>query len=145
MPLRRTRTAAGACGWLPASAAARRALASRGEAQRGSVTAETVMVLPLLVVVTLGLAWLLSLAATQLRVVDAAREVARAVARDENRSSAVALGRRVAPAGSRIQIRDGEATVVVTVRAQVRGPGRLFAFLPGVAVDAEAVAAQEPG
>ena len=111
---------------------------------RGSVTAETVMVLPLLVAVTLGLAWLLSLAATQVRVVDAAREVARAVARDEGSSSALALGRRVAPEGSRIEVGGSEDTVVVRVRAQVHGALGLFAFLPEVTVDAEAVAAKEP-
>jgi hypothetical protein len=102
------------------------------------------MVLPLLVAVTLGLAWLLALAATQVRVVDAAREVARAAARDENRASAVALGRRVAPEGSRVEVRDDADTVVVRVRAEVRGPTGLFGFLPGVDVHAEAVAAREP-
>jgi Flp pilus assembly protein TadG len=115
-----------------------------GRSDRGSVTAETVMVLPLLVAITLGLAWLLSLAATQVRVVDAAREVARAVARDEGRSSALALGRRVAPDGSRIEVRGTEDTVVVRVRAQVRGALGLFAFLPAVDVHADAVAAKEP-
>jgi len=69
------------------------------------VTAETVMVLPVLVAVALGLAWVLALAATQVRVVDAAREVARAAARDESRSTALALGRRVAPHGSSIDLR----------------------------------------
>lgn len=115
-----------------------------GRSDRGSVTAETVMVLPLLVAITLGLAWLLSLAATQVRVVDAAREVARAVARDEGRSSALALGRRVAPDGSRIEVRGTEDTVVVRVRAQVHGALGLFAFLPAVDVHADAVAAKEP-
>ena len=102
------------------------------------------MVLPLMVVVTLGLAWLLTLAATQVRVVDAAREVARAVAREDNRSAAVALGRRVAPEGARISVRDGGGTVVVSVREKVRGPAGMFAFLPSVGVHAEAVTAQEP-
>ncbi len=102
------------------------------------------MVLPVLVAVTVGLAWLLALAATQVRLVDAARETARAVARDDDRSSAVALGRRVAPDGARIVLDDEGETVVVRVRAEVRGPGGLFEFLPGVQVDAEAVAAKEP-
>src|SRR5206468_518397 len=43
---------------------------------RGAATAETVMVLPLLVALALALAWLVALAATQVRVVDSAREVA---------------------------------------------------------------------
>jgi len=113
--------------------------------QSGTVTAETVMVLPVLVAVTIGLAWLLSLAATQVRVVDAARETARAVGRDDDRGSAVSLGRRVAPRGARITVREDGEAVVVRVRAEVTGPGGLFAFVPGVDVDAEAVAAKEPG
>lgn len=102
------------------------------------------MVLPVLISLTLGLAWLLTLAATQVRVVDAAREVARALARDESRSSAVALGRRVAPDGAGIRVHDEAGTVVVRVRAEVRGPGGVFGFLPGVDVDGHAVAAREP-
>lgn len=102
------------------------------------------MVLPMLVAVTLGLAWLLALAATQVRVIDAAREVARAAARDESRARAVALGRRVAPDGASITVRDDGGEVVVRVRAPVHGPQGMFAFLPGVDVDAVAVAAREP-
>jgi hypothetical protein len=109
------------------------------------VTAETVMVLPVLVTVTLGLAWTLALAVTQARVVDAAREVARAVARDDGSSAALALGRRVAPAGARIRVRAAADTVVVRVDSDVRGPGGLFAFVPSLDVLAEAVAAREPG
>jgi hypothetical protein len=101
------------------------------------------MVLPLLAALALGLAWLLSLAATQVRVVDAAREVARAVARDESRAAAVGLGRRVAPRGSAVAVRDEGDTVVVRVRYSVEGPRGLFAFLPDVEVEAEAVAAKE--
>ena len=115
----------------------------RARPERGAVTAETVMVLPLLAALALGLAWLLSFAATQVRVVDAAREVARAVARDEGRDASVALGRRVAPRGSRFAVRDEGGTVVVRVRCSVDGPQGLFAFLPEVEVQAEAVAAKE--
>jgi hypothetical protein len=107
------------------------------------VTAETVMVLPVLVAVALGLAWVLAMAATQVRVVDAAREVARSAARDDSRSQSLALGRRVAPQGATVSLRtDGDA-VVAQVRATVRGPGGLFGFLPAVVVRSEAVAATE--
>lgn len=112
-------------------------------AEGGAVTAETVMVLPLLVAVALGLAWILALAATQVRVVDAAREVARAAARDETRSTALALGRRVAPQGSAIDVRVEGGTVVAHVRSRVEGPQGLLAFLPAVEVESEAVAAAE--
>lgn len=102
------------------------------------------MVLPILVAVVLGLVWLVFLGVAQVRVVDAARETARAVARDETNGHAVALGKRVAPDGSSITIRDSGDSVQVVVTAQVRGPGGLFVFLPSVTVAADAVAAREP-
>lgn len=111
--------------------------------ERGAVTAETAMVLPLLVATTLGLVWTISLAVTQVRVVDAAREVARALARDEPRPSALALGRRVAPDGATFVLREDGRSVVVRVEAEVAGVGGLFRFVPEVGVDAEAVAALE--
>jgi hypothetical protein len=103
-----------------------------------------VTVLPLLVALALALAWLVALAVTQVRVVDSAREVARATARDVDRADAVALGRRVAPAGARITVARSDELVTVRVVATVRGPGGLLSFLPGVAVDSTAVAAREP-
>ena len=127
------------------SAGARRhagALAAR-RCDRGAVTAETMVVLPLLVAVTLGLVWLVSLAGTHVRVVDAAREVARAAARDEPAAAAVALGRRVAPAGAEISVRDEGPVVIVDVTATVRSPRGLLGFLPPLPVRGEAVAARE--
>jgi hypothetical protein len=101
------------------------------------------MVLPMLVAVALGLAWLLALASAQVRVVDAAREVARAVARDDSTAGAVGLGRRVAPRGAAIAVRRSDGQVVVQVRSEVRGPGGVLGFLPAAHVHAEAVAARE--
>ncbi len=99
--------------------------------------------IPLLVVLALGLAWAVGLAATQVRVVDAARETARAVARDEPRGAAVALGERVAPAGTRISVASEGGLIRVRAVTTVKGPGGLFDFLPGVDVEAEAVTAKE--
>lgn len=101
------------------------------------------MVLPLLVAVALGLAWVLALASTQVRVVDAAREMARAAARGESQAQSLALGRRVAPRGSTFEVGVHGDTVVAHVRARVAGPGGLFAFLTEVSVESEAVAARE--
>lgn len=116
-----------------------------GHGERGAVTAETALVLPLLVAVTLGLVWMLSLAVAQVRVTDAAREVARALAREEPRESALALGRRVAPDGASFRIREDGDVVIVQVLADVAGVGGLFGFVPAVSVDAQAVSAREPG
>jgi Flp pilus assembly protein TadG len=114
-----------------------------GRDDRGAVTAETAMVLPLLVAATLGLVWMLSLAVTQVRVTDAAREVARAIAREESRAAALALGRRVAPDGAAFSLRQDGRTVIVHVQADVAGIGGLLGFVPALSVDAEAVSAQE--
>ena len=112
--------------------------------ESGAVTAETAVALPLIVVFTLSMAWLVSLGLTQVRALDAARETARAAARSDGTREAIALGRRVAPAGSQISVGHGEGTVVVTVSSPVRGPAGLFGHLTGFRVRAEAVAAQEP-
>jgi Flp pilus assembly protein TadG len=116
---------------------------SRGES--GAVTAETAVVLPVLLLFALGLAWLVSLGATQVRALDAARETARALARGDDESASTGLGRRVATPGARITVRDEGRTVEVTVDAPVRGPGGIFAFLPAYHARASAVAATEPG
>ena len=110
----------------------------------GAVTAEAAVVLPVLVLFALGLAWLVTLGATQVRALDAARETARAVARGEGAEAGVGLGRRVATSGARITVRDEGETILVTVDAPVRGPGGLFAFLPTYHARATAVAAEEP-
>ena len=73
----------------------------------GAATAELAMALPLLLAVTVGLVWLLSVAAAQLRVVDAARESARAAARGDSTEEAVARGLEVAPPGSSITLTTG--------------------------------------
>lgn len=112
-------------------------------AEQGTVTAETAVVLPVLVLLTLALVWLLSLAVTQVRVVDAARETARALARDESPAVALDLGRRVAPEGARFDVREGADELRVHVLVEVRGPGAFFTFLPAVEIAGEAVAARE--
>ena len=117
-------------------------LAGRG-GERGSVTAETAMVLPLLVGVALALVWVLSLALTQVRVVDAARETARAAARDETSATAVGLGRRVAPAGARVTVRQERGRVVAVVSTRVHGLRSGLGLLPTLTLHAEAVAAEE--
>jgi hypothetical protein len=113
--------------------------------ERGAVTAELALGLPLLLAVTTGLVWLLSVGAAQVRTVDAARETARAVARGEEEGAAVAVGERVAPDGVRVEVVAADGRVVVHAGGHVDGPGGLFAFLPGADVRAEAVAVAEEG
>ncbi|WP_162599709.1 TadE family type IV pilus minor pilin [Nocardioides solisilvae] len=107
------------------------------------MTAELALGIPVLVALVLVLAWMVSLGIAQVRVVDAARETARALARGDSRADALALGRRVAGPGSGIEVEVGEGVVVVRVRATtLRAPGRL-GDLRTPTVQAEAVAALE--
>lgn len=102
------------------------------------------MMLPVLVVLAAALAWLVALGVTQVKVVDAAREAARSLARSDSEASALAIGRQVAPEQARFSVRREAGEVVVTVSARVRGPGGVFQFLPGFQARATAVAATEP-
>lgn len=110
---------------------------------RGAATAELVMVLPILVAVTVGLVWLLSLGVAQVRAVDAARETARAVARGDEPGAAVRRGEQVGPVGTQVSVGNTGDEVTATATARVQGPGGLFGWLPGVTVHARAVAAIE--
>lgn len=107
------------------------------------MTAELALGLPLLLAVTLALVWLLSLASAQVRVVDAAREAARAVARGDAEVDARARARTVAPGRARIEISRAGDEIVVSVATDVQGPGGLLEHLPAVTVAASAHALAE--
>lgn len=111
-------------------------------AERGAVTAELAMGLPLLLAVTLGLVWLLSLGAVQVRVIDASREAARALARGDDEAAAVAVARRIASPRAQVEVsRDGSHVRVLT-SVSVDGPGGIAAW-PDVTVHSEATALEE--
>jgi Flp pilus assembly protein TadG len=110
--------------------------------ERGAVTAEAAVVLPLMVALTLGLVWLLSLGAQQVRVVDAAREAARVAARGDPDAAAIERALTAAP-GSTVTVAHGDGEVAVTVSTTISGPGGLFGGLPGADLSARAVAAAE--
>jgi Flp pilus assembly protein TadG len=112
-------------------------------AERGAVTAELAMAVPLLLAVTLGLVWLLTLGTAQVRMVDATRETARAVARGEDAGPALDRGRQVAPPGASLAVTDMGDRVVVSGTVQVDGVGGLLEVLPSVELTAEAVSARE--
>lgn len=114
---------------------------SRGE--EGAATAELAIGIPLLVALTAGLVWMLAVGAAQVRVIDASREAARAVARGDDPTSAQGVAERIAPEGARVRVEVGETEVVVTTSARVTGPGGLLGSLPGVTVTADAVAVVE--
>ena len=99
--------------------------------QRGAATAELALAIPLLLSLTIGLVWLLSVGAAQVRMVDAAREAARATARGDPVAEAEARGEQIAPPGSTVAVvsRDGE--VVSTATGSVGPPGRSPGLPPG--------------
>ncbi len=121
----------------------RRRHAARARAERGAVTAELALGLPLLLAVTALMVWLLAVGVGQVRAVDAARETARALARGDDRAGALAVGRRVAPDGARFAVRGAGGRVVVRVDAEVPAPAGLGRVLPGAMLTAEAVAVRE--
>lgn len=94
--------------------------------ERGMVTAELAMTLPvvmtvLFLVVSLGLALV-----TQLRITDAAREAARGYAMEMSESEIRAIVSDRAGHKAEIRVRDSGETLAVTVQAPVGGPWSLL-------------------
>jgi Flp pilus assembly protein TadG len=115
----------------------------RGRDARGAVTAEIALGLPLLLAVTVTLVWLLVVGVAQARVVDAAREGARVLARGDSVAEATARAREVAPLGAEVSAGRSGGSVEVRVEARVEGPGGLLGRLPGATVHARATAVAE--
>jgi Flp pilus assembly protein TadG len=90
---------------------------------RGFVTVEAALVLPVLALFTVALLWGLAAAAAQIRCVDAARAGARAVARSEPVASAEEAARAAAPEGARVTVTRAGELWRVTVEAAAPGPG----------------------
>jgi Flp pilus assembly protein TadG len=105
------------------------------------VTAETAVVLPVLLLVLAGAVAAMIAVGAQLRCVDAAREGARSAARGDPAAAVTALAAHVAPAGAVIGIGGSADQVQVTVSAQVRPLGPLPI---SVRVSASAAARREP-
>ncbi|WNV76218.1 TadE family type IV pilus minor pilin [Geodermatophilus sp. DSM 44513] len=121
---------------------ARRRRAGRGSGEAGMVTAETAVVLPVLLLVLAGAVAAVTVVGAQLRCVDAAREGARAAARGEDTALVTALTGRAAPAGARTTVAGDATTVTVTVVADVAPLGPVPLRVP---VAASAVTWREPG
>ena len=106
------------------------------------VTAETAVVLPVLLLVLAGAVAAVTLVGAQLRCVDAAREGARAAARGEPAATVSRIVGRLSPDGAvtRVSGDADEVRVVVTVRVAPLG------LLPiGMTLSGTAVTVREPG
>ena len=106
------------------------------------VTAETAVVLPVLLIVLAAAVAAVVVVGSQLRCVDAAREGARSAARGESVAVVTALAGRAAPVGARTTVTGTGDTVTVTVTATVQPLGPLPLRLQ---VQASASAVVEPG
>jgi Flp pilus assembly protein TadG len=106
------------------------------------VTAETAVVLPVLLLVLAASVAAVTVVGAQLRCVDAAREGARAAARGEPVAVVEALVARAGPDGAVAAVAVGAEEVRVTVSADIAplGPVPLR-----ITVSAAAVALREPG
>jgi Flp pilus assembly protein TadG len=107
------------------------------------VTAETAVVLPVLLVVLAGAIWVLASVAGQLRCVDAARVGARAAARGDATAAVTAATSSVAPAGAQVRVVRSGDEVTVEVTAVVKPFGAALSHLPGTHVRAAATALVE--
>jgi hypothetical protein len=116
--------------------------AQAATSQRGSVTAETAVALPALVVVLALALWAVGTVDAQLRCVDAARLAARALARGDPRAAAVAAAEQAAPPGAGISVtQSGQlVTVVVSLRVAMTGA---WTGSPGLQVQGRASADAE--
>ncbi|MFF4531488.1 TadE family type IV pilus minor pilin [Streptomyces sp. NPDC001407] len=100
----------------------------------GYVTAEAALALPALMLFGMALIWGLMAASAQIQCVDAARAGARAAARSDPPSAAIAAARAAAPEGARVAL-SGEGDLVrVRVDARSAGLGPLAVRLGGEAV-----------
>ncbi|MFJ7075726.1 TadE family type IV pilus minor pilin [Streptomyces sp. NPDC098781] len=83
---------------------------------RGFVTAESAVVLPVLVMFAMALVWGLLMMAAQIQCLDAARTGARAAARQDPAEAVIELAREAAPRGAAITVgREGDEVRVVVV------------------------------
>ena len=95
----------------------------------GFVTAETAVLLPVLVALMAVLVWGVLVGAAQIRCVDAAREGARAAARGDPPGQVLAAARAAAPQGAVVAVSEHGADVRVVVSARSNGPGTLGGLL----------------
>ena len=110
--------------------------------QRGSVTAETAVVLPALAAVLVLCLGAVNVVGQQVRCIDAARTGARAMARGEASGAAIAAAREAAPDGALVHVATADGLAVVEVRFSAGLPG---GFGPALDIGSRAVAALEEG
>jgi hypothetical protein len=109
--------------------------------ERGYVTAETALLLPIIFGIGYALALIVLLAAQQIRCADAAWEEARAMARGVPAAQLQDINARYAPAGAQASSSSSDGALTVEV---VREQSVVSRFLPSIRIDATATVPCEP-
>ena len=110
---------------------------------RSAVTAEFAITLPVLLSLLLLGIWAIGLVVLNIQCIDAARDVARAVARGEPPDQATVIGHRTAPSSTITITREGD-DVHVTVTATPDSNPPLFSALAPSHLSANATVQSEP-
>lgn len=113
-----------------------------GTADRGYVTAESALLLPIVFAVGYALALVVLIVADQVRCADAAWEAARELARGVPATRLSDLTARFAPDGSRASSWSADGAVTVEVE---RDQGIASRLLPAIRISAAATVPCEPG
>ncbi|OKI87075.1 hypothetical protein AMK11_13325 [Streptomyces sp. CB02414] len=109
------------------------------------MTAETAVVLPVLVVFAMALVWGLLVVAAQIQCVDAARTGARAAARQDPADAVAEVTREAAPRGARVTVsREGDRVRVVVVAEPPALRGLPFEVREEAVASVERTAGGEP-
>ncbi|MFF8942591.1 TadE family type IV pilus minor pilin [Streptomyces sp. NPDC014864] len=112
---------------------------------RGFVTAEAAMALPVLVLVVTALVWGLLVVLAQIQCVDAARAGARAAARQDPDGAVTEVAREVAPHGASVSVARKGGEVRVVVVADPPGMGVLpFRLREEAVAESEETVGAEP-
>jgi hypothetical protein len=107
------------------------------------VTAETAVVLPIVAAFALALVWLVSVAMTEIRLIDAARDAARGLARGDSEALVRAQVATAAPAGTTLAVTRDGSEVSAEVSLAAEAPGWLLVPLPAIALHATATTLAE--
>ncbi|QNE20321.1 pilus assembly protein [Kribbella qitaiheensis] len=111
---------------------------------RGAVTAEVAFAIPVLLATMVFGLWMAGVVIANIRCIDAARDVARAIARGELPQSAQQLATHTAPEGATVSITHDGQDIHVTVTADVTPEWPLLAKLPPIHAQAQATIQSEP-
>jgi Flp pilus assembly protein TadG len=117
----------------------------RKQSDLGAATAEFAIILPILLAFMLLAFWVVGAVVANIRCIDAARDVARALARGEPPEAAHLVGQRAAPRNATITITRTDDDIEVAVTSSTSHPSLLSNALPTISAKGHATVQAEPG